>query len=87
MQKERELKEKSLTIFHKNLQLLMKVRGEEEKAVDLADALDQSHQRVHHWVYGSCFPSPAMMIKICQHYKYFDIYRLLTVELNKSEID
>jgi transcriptional regulator with XRE-family HTH domain len=63
-------------IFAKNLQRLM--RKADMELDELSNELLMSKQRLRQWLSGQCFPNEGAMVKICELFGYFDIYKLIT---------
>lgn len=66
----------SIGVFAANLMMLMTQKG-----VDISDMhkdLSIGMPRIRSWTKGECFPTHDMMVRLCQYFQYYDIYKLIT---------
>ena len=66
----------SLEIFSQNLQRLM--AREDMDLNDFAVDLGVTRDRARQWTGAKCFPNEAGMVKICELFEYYDIFKLIT---------
>jgi hypothetical protein len=66
----------SLEIFSANLMLLMTAKGVDEKM--MAKDLHVALTRVRSWTGAKSFPQYNWMVHICNYFRYYDIYKIIT---------
>jgi len=64
------------TIFSSNLSILISRKEVTEEKI--CTDLDAQLPRLQSWLKGHCFPKYSMMVKICNYFEYYDIYKLIT---------
>ncbi len=68
-----------VNIFAANLRHLMNKRDLTE--VELALELRIDRARIQAWRGGRCFPQEDILIKLCEYFKYYDIFKLFTEKI------
>jgi hypothetical protein len=74
----------SSEIFAKNLQYLLDRKGENPFEF-IKKVLPGSGRIVYEWMNGRGFPKWDVVIHICRHFEYYDIYALFTMSISKNE--
>lgn len=63
-------------IFGQNFRYLLEKQG--VTLTQFAIDLKIDYFRAKRWHSGTCFPQNSVLVRICQYFKYYNIYNLLT---------
>jgi transcriptional regulator with XRE-family HTH domain len=75
----------SLKIFSQNLNYLMKKRKLSRSL--MCEKLRIDSARLSHWTQSRAYPRTEAMVDLCNVLEYYDLYKLLTVDLSKLKIE
>lgn len=73
----------SLEIFAANLRYLMRQKKVED--IQMARALQVDRARVKAWLGAVCYPQQGVLVKICEYFQYFDIFKLFTERISYGQ--
>jgi hypothetical protein len=74
-----------LIMFSKNLKYLMDQRGLDKWQLQSCLRL-KSVSRIEAWLGGYSFPKKELLIDLCDALDYYDIYKMITIDLKKGKI-
>jgi hypothetical protein len=74
-----------LKTFSFNIHLLLRRKGVTDE--ELAKSLDMNLPRVRAWLGEVCYPKSDALVKLCEYFEYYDIFKLFTQRLTHADLE